>query len=85
MAEEDAKRIQTAVDGYVALLGRLPATLKATWASDDTEDPFGAPYDYQPGPDGTYELRSPGPDGELDTDDDWRWWRAAKNGPSGVN
>lgn len=54
---------------------RLPATLNelrqsAPMGRAMVDDPWMRPFIYRPEPDGTFELRSVGPDGVVDTPDD---------------
>jgi len=64
--------------GQIALYklrnGHLPETLREIDTERDkyvmTFDPWFKPLVYKPNADGTFELRSAGPDGEFDTEDD---------------
>ncbi|MBL8727743.1 MAG: S46 family peptidase [Planctomycetes bacterium] len=79
-AEVDVRVIADAVRSYRARNGKLPKTLAVLATQDDRgrseleelpQDPWGHDYDLREGDrPSDWEVRSAGPDGKLDTDDD---------------
>jgi hypothetical protein len=73
-----ASQIMTTDAGQISLYkqqhGSLPKTLaeipRARESMFSPTDPWGKPLAYTPNEDGTFELRSAGPDGEFNTADD---------------
>ncbi len=62
----DAKRLPADLVELTRATERLPAP----YLDRVPQDPWGGAFDYRPTGNRTYRLRSPGPDGRLDTPDD---------------
>jgi hypothetical protein len=77
-AEVYAAQLRAQVEMYAVIHGRLPETLEALTEATEhgpitqevREDPWGAPYEYRPQDEQTFQLFSRGPDGQAGSDDD---------------